>query len=63
MNELNESILHHSGGVDANNLKSILDDFDIAKEQSHEHLFTSSYYEFEGTVKILSDQKNQIDSF
>ena len=50
MNELNSSILKHSGGVDANDLRAILDDFDITKDQSHEHLITSK----------AEDQQNKV---
>ena len=57
MSELNKSILEHSGRVDVNNLKAILDDFDITKDISQEHFITSNYYDLEGSIRILSSKK------
>ena len=56
MNDNTSSTLRHIGGIDANNLKTILEDFDITKNESHEHFITSNYYDFESVVKVLSNQ-------
>ena len=58
MTNINNDILKHIGGIECNNLKNILEDFDITKHTTHEHFITSSYYDFEGTVATLSGQAN-----
>ena len=58
MASLNQNILENIGGIDCNNLKLILEDFDITKDRSQEHFSTSSYYDLEGTIQKLSDQNS-----
>ena len=54
MTDLNHDILQNKGGVENNNLKNILECFELSKDESHEHFITSNYYDFDGSVKLLS---------
>ena len=49
------------GGVEDNNLKNILEYFDLSKEESHEHFITSNYYDFDGSIRILSQQNSNFN--
>ena len=60
MNDINNDILKTIGGIDRNDLKNILEEFDITKEVTQEHFSTSNYFDFEGAVKILSAQHSKL---
>ena len=59
MQTITEDILKPIGGVDINNLKNTLENFDITKEEMHAHLIDSHYYDFDGTVNLLSHHGNK----
>ena len=58
MTDLNHDILEDKGGIENNNLKNILEYFDMSKDESKEHFITSNYYDFDGSVKLLSQQNS-----
>ena len=59
MNDISYEILNSIGGGNQNNLKTIIEEFDITKEENREHFSTSNYYDFEGTVEALSGQSHK----
>ena len=59
MNNTSHGILNSIGGCDQNNLKNILEEFDITKEETQEHFSISNYYDLEGAAKILLEQQSK----
>ena len=58
MDATTKNTLKHIGGINENNLKFILEEFDITKNESHEFFNNSNYHDFDSTVSVLSKKRS-----